>query len=439
MAGDPWRREEGKGPDGGRPMAGAGGPLRLRDWLVAQTESGRCAGLCWEDAGKTLFRIPWKHAARQGYRAQRAAALFRAWAIHKCKHLEGIDKEDPPPTWKTRLRCALSKSADFCEVPGLSQPDSPSPYRVYQMVADGARGPGTILPPEVVVEDGSLGNKDLTLRICTLRNAPPPVPFTSTIFSSITVCITLFPPDSPLATVVIGSIALSPADAALDDSRSTKEDEDKEQSPRLAQQGSLPPTAWLPASPADHRYQAQDPTHHWSPLPSEDFGNLDCWLHVRLSSGAQLVRFPEPGARELQRLGRHLQRGVLAERLCRSRGDRRGPLGPLRPHRAPPHKLERGRTCQLLDTRRFLEELRAHLQDGRQEPEYQIRLCFGKEYPGPPDRPEERLIMAHVEPVFASELFLHSSITTVVSGRWQVPSPASPDGVTHLLMQLSQQ
>lgn len=41
-------------------------------------------------------------------------------------------------------------------------------------------------------------------------------------------------------------------------------------------------------------------------------------------------------------------------------------------------------------------ELRAHLQDGHPEPEYQIRLCFGEEYPGPPDQPEERLIMAHV-------------------------------------------
>lgn len=41
-------------------------------------------------------------------------------------------------------------------------------------------------------------------------------------------------------------------------------------------------------------------------------------------------------------------------------------------------------------------ELRAHLQDGCPEPEYQIRLCFGEEYPGPRDQPEERLIMAHV-------------------------------------------
>lgn len=77
MAGDPWRREEGKVPGGGRPRAGAVGPLRLRDWLVAQIESGRYAGLRWEDRGKTLFRIPWKHAAKQGYRAQQDAALFR--------------------------------------------------------------------------------------------------------------------------------------------------------------------------------------------------------------------------------------------------------------------------------------------------------------------------------------------------------------------------
>lgn len=53
-------------------------------------------------------------------------------------------------------------------------------------------------------------------------------------------------------------------------------------------------------------------------------------------------------------------------------------------------------------------ELRAHLQDGHPEPEYQIRLCFGEEYPGPPDQPQERLIMAHVEPVFARELLRHS-------------------------------
>ncbi|XP_046924952.1 interferon regulatory factor 4-like isoform X1 [Lynx rufus] len=418
-------------------MAGAGGPQRLRDWLVEQIESGRYAGLRWEDAGKTLFRIPWKHAAQQGYQAQQDAALFRAWAIHKGRHLEGIDKEDPP-TWKTRLRCALNKSADFCEVRERSQLDISDPYKVYRIVSGSDHGPvaRTCAPP---------GKKNI------LRSRQEP-------------------PGDVTELVAHGT--------DQDGSRSTTEDKDKEGPPRLAQQGSLPPA--VPGPLADHRYQAQDPTHRWSPSPSEDFSNPDCWLHVRLFYGAELVReatsrtaegcrlspeavnaaerllgppprvaqvgFPEPppGARVLQRLLRHLERGVLlwvapegvfAKRLCRGRVYWRGPLAP---HRAQPNKLERERTCQLLDTRRFLEELRAHLQDGHQEPEYQIRLCFGEEYPGPPDQPEERLIMAHVEPVFARELFLHWKRHYHGATAKAGPQPRISGGITHLLPQLSQ-
>ncbi|XP_045688922.1 interferon regulatory factor 4-like isoform X3 [Phyllostomus hastatus] len=409
MAGDPWRREEGKVPGDSRPTAGARGPLRLRDWLVAQIESGRYAGLRWEDEGKTLFRIPWKHAAKQGYQAQQDAALFRAWAIYKGKHLEGTDKEDPS-TWKTRLRCALNKSADFCEVRERSQLDISNPYKVYRLASDGAHGP----------EKGT-----------SQSQREPPREVT----------------EPACRTDRVGS-------------GSATEDEDKEKPLRLAQQGSSPPAALLPGPLADHRYQAQHPVHTWSPVPSEAFSNPDCWLHVRLFYGAELVReataraaegcrlspraavpsaaerllgpppriaqvrFPEPppGARVLRRLLPHLERGVLlwvapegvfAKRLCQGRVYWRGPLAP---HREQPNKLERERTCQLLDTRRFLAaptvsapvELRAHLQDGRPEPEYQIRLCFGEEYPGPPDQPQERLVMAHVEPVFARELLLHS-------------------------------
>ncbi|KAM7126107.1 interferon regulatory factor 4-like isoform 2-T2 [Molossus nigricans] len=412
MAGDPWRREEGKVPDGRRPKAGAGGPLRLRDWLVAQIESGRYPGLLWEDAGKTLFRIPWKHAAKQGYEAQQDAALFRAWAIYKGKHLEGTDKEDPS-TWKTRLRCALNKSADFCEVRERSQLDISNPYKVYQIVSNDAHVPVT--------------------RACASSEED----------------VILQSQQEPPREVAEPACRTDQAGSGL-----AAEDKDKEQRPRLAQQGSLPPAALLPGPLVDHRYQAQDPSHLWSPLPSEDFSNSDCWLHVRLFYGAELVReatartaegcrlsagaavasaaerllgppprvaqvrFPEPppGARVLQRLLPHLERGVLlwvapegvfAKRLCQGRVYWRGPLAP---HRAQPNKLERERTCQLLDTRRFLAvpvELRAHLQDGCPEPEYQIHLCFGEEYPCPPDQPQERLIMAHVEPVFARELLLH--------------------------------
>lgn len=399
-------------------MAGAGGPLRLRDWLVAQIESGRYPGLRWEDAGKTLFRIPWKHAAKQGYQAQQDAALFRAWAIHKGKHLEGIDKEDPS-TWKTWLRCALNKSADFCEVRERSQLDISNPYKVYRLVSDGAHGPVTRACAPHKEED-----------IPQSQQEPP------------------------------GEGTEPACRTDQDGSGLATEDKDKERRPRLAQQGSPPPAALLPGPLADHRYQAQDPAHPWGLLLSEDFGNPDCWLHVRLFYGAELVReavartaegcslspraaaerllgrpprmaqvrFPEPppGARVLRCLLPHLERGVLlwvapegvfAKRLCQGRVYWRGPLAP---HRSRPNKLERERTCQLLDTRRFLAELRAHLQDGRPEPEYQIRLCFGEEYPGPPDQPEERLIMAHVEPVFARELLLHSK------RQGQVPSLEPP-------------
>lgn len=65
----------------------------------------------------------------------------QAWAIYKGKYHEGTDKADPS-TWKTRLRCALNKSTDFQEVPERSQLDISEPYKVYQLVSDGARDTG---------------------------------------------------------------------------------------------------------------------------------------------------------------------------------------------------------------------------------------------------------------------------------------------------------
>lgn len=103
----------------------------------------------------------------QGCSSPSTAAPLQAWAIYKGKHLEGTDKEDPS-TWKTRLRCALNKSADFCEVRERSQLDISNPYKVYRIVSNSALGPGTVLLLEVVAKDGSLGNKDLPLHICKM-------------------------------------------------------------------------------------------------------------------------------------------------------------------------------------------------------------------------------------------------------------------------------
>ena len=50
---------------------------KLRSWVVEQVESGQFPGVCWEDAAKTMFRIPWKHAGKQDFREDQDAAFFK--------------------------------------------------------------------------------------------------------------------------------------------------------------------------------------------------------------------------------------------------------------------------------------------------------------------------------------------------------------------------
>lgn len=58
--------------------------------------------------------------------------------MFKGKHKEGVDKPDPP-TWKTRLRCALNKSNDFDELVERSQLDISEPYKVYRIIPEEAK------------------------------------------------------------------------------------------------------------------------------------------------------------------------------------------------------------------------------------------------------------------------------------------------------------
>lgn len=70
--------------------------------------------------------------------AQFCVTFLQAWALFKGKFREGIDKPDPP-TWKTRLRCALNKSNDFEELVEKSQLDISDPYKVYRIIPEGAK------------------------------------------------------------------------------------------------------------------------------------------------------------------------------------------------------------------------------------------------------------------------------------------------------------
>ena len=58
-------------------MEKGGTNMHLREWLIAQIDSGKYAGLTWENQNKTMFRIPWKHAAKQDYNLNEDAALFK--------------------------------------------------------------------------------------------------------------------------------------------------------------------------------------------------------------------------------------------------------------------------------------------------------------------------------------------------------------------------
>ncbi|XP_037259108.1 interferon regulatory factor 4-like isoform X3 [Falco biarmicus] len=418
-------------------MAEPGAPMRLKEWLIAQIDSGRYPGLRWENRHRTLFRIPWKHAAKQDYRQQQDAALFKAWAIYKGKYHEGTDKADPS-TWKTRLRCALNKSTDFQEVPERSQLDISEPYKVYQIVSDDAwdaEKDGDMQSPDSKDQQGSTAgsleeaNQKGTMETCH---------------------------ESPLPLL----------------------------SAQLAKRAYHVRGVFYGWNPTHGHLLPRPPSY----LPVEDINHSDCWLHVRLyycdvlvkevttrtAEGCRItsravpadserlygpscmeqIEFPPPrvlggsgrlaGMTDvLERLLPHLDRGVLLwvapegvfmKRQCQGRVYWNGPLAP---HRDWPNKLEREKTYKLLDTQQFLQQLRGYLSHGQPTPQYQIHLCFGEEYPTSAGHHFQKLIMAHVEPVFARELFHHAQCIGPALLR-DSPQPCTPGASSHIIHVLKQ-
>ncbi|XP_062977360.1 interferon regulatory factor 4-like [Elgaria multicarinata webbii] len=453
-------------------MAEAGAPMRLKEWLVAQVEGGQYPGLRWEDGQKRLFRIPWKHAAKQDYRQQEDAALFKAWAIYKGKYHEGLDKADPS-VWKTRLRCALNKSLDFKEVPDRSHLDISEPYKVYQIVSEASQG------------TDKENSKD-----SLLEPSRPSLPAPQEARA----------PSHPNKMSPVVPCVSSQARTSSDSSQ-----ESKDESVATGQTAPGSPQVSQKPSHTEHQgYQVKGCFYGWSPAqfhchPSPGFVgphfqctsneniNSDCWLHIRLyycdvlvkeittstaegcrityrpvpaddeclygPSTMEQIQLPSPGvlagngraARAvgvLEQLLPHLHRGVLLwvapegvfmKRQCQGRVYWKGPLAP---HADRPNKLEREKTYKLLDTQQFLQQLRGYLSHGEPPPQYQIHFCFGEEYPAAPHQKLHRFITAQVEPVFARDLCLHAQRLGPRS-LWN-SQPCSPDAPRNIIQILKQ-
>ncbi|KAK9536894.1 hypothetical protein VZT92_006647 [Zoarces viviparus] len=106
--------------------------MRMRPWIEKQIESNAISGLTWMDRDKTMFSIPWKHAARHGWEMEKDANLFKQWAIHTGKHVEG--QACDPKTWKANFRCAMNSLPDIEEVKDKSINKGHQAVRVFRML-----------------------------------------------------------------------------------------------------------------------------------------------------------------------------------------------------------------------------------------------------------------------------------------------------------------
>ncbi|XP_056254071.1 interferon regulatory factor 1b isoform X1 [Seriola aureovittata] len=106
--------------------------MRMRPWLEKMIESNSISGLHWVDKDKTMFSIPWKHAARHGWEMDKDACLFKQWAIHTGKYAEGQDSD--PKTWKANFRCAMNSLPDIEEVKDKSINKGHQAMRVFKML-----------------------------------------------------------------------------------------------------------------------------------------------------------------------------------------------------------------------------------------------------------------------------------------------------------------
>lgn len=402
---------------------GSSGNGKLRQWLIEQVDTGKYPGLVWENDEKSVFRIPWKHAGKQDYNQDEDAALFKAWALFKGKYREGIDKPDPP-TWKTRLRCALNKSNDFEELLDRSQLDISDPYKVYRIVPEGAKkGPRSLsdTPPSSSPPSYSLHPSFTPLQGQVCSFIPPTERSWRDFLSD----------KPPISDLAFSQNPYGPRwDTGYQFSGSFYSCSSSEPlTSAFTLDSSMKSTEAMALS--DYRFHIA--VYFRDALLQElTVSSLEgCVLGANRertpygpSQGPEQVELPhvESSSMELGVLLWMAPDGLYARRRCPCRVYWEGGQAPPS-HK--PNKLEREQTCKLLDTQLFISELESYTLHGRPPPISQVLLFFEDDSPEP--HRSRRTITVQVEPLFARQLLYLTHPSSMNYIRSHSLSPSTPE------------
>ncbi|XP_075772931.1 interferon regulatory factor 3 [Pelodiscus sinensis] len=118
-------------------------------WLRQKLDRACYPGVAWLDAGRTRFRVPWKHGLRQDA-APEDFQLFQDWAIDSGSYRPGQDAP-VPAVWKRNFRSALNRKPGIRVLHDHSS-DSADPHKVYEILPNGAQA-GVEQPPSAVVHE----------------------------------------------------------------------------------------------------------------------------------------------------------------------------------------------------------------------------------------------------------------------------------------------
>ncbi|XP_033026855.1 interferon regulatory factor 9 [Lacerta agilis] len=387
---------------------------KLRQWTVEQVESGQFPGVVWDDPPhKTMFRIPWKHAGKQEFRHEEDAGFFKAWAIFKGKYRPGEPLH--PATWKTRIRCAFSKSPEFEEVPERSKLGTAEPYKVYRLVPLPEQGLGTQpkpRKPKASRSESSSGSSEKENGNPESSLPQPPAAACSLkTESSSTLEAIASQAQNAFATLVFlnGEMNSQSMEAAL----VVNEIAAFHQNPEPAQ---AVPISEIPRGDPGNFFVILSVSYGGKVvlknlLPEGEFlvssvaapsGTFVKGMHRVVLPPASSVEDPQKKA-DIRRLLEDMEKGVMVSSnsegifvLCRGRASIWcGPEG-TQPH----GKLPSNTFLQLFSTKEFKSALQEYYLGRGPKPEHQVTLCVGEELGQ--DCVDSKRIVIRMEQIFAS-------------------------------------